>query len=105
MLLGRLVVIAITARQKVMLCLLLGKERAQSGRALLGIILIYWLQKEKEALSIELQEKLKENREKYKKFDSDTIKEVELIIYRSELSEEFKKKLINTLPEAIGLLG
>ena len=62
-------------------------------------------QKEKEALSIELQEKLKENREKYKKFDSDTIKEVELIIYRSELSEEFKKKLINTLPEAIGLLG
>jgi hypothetical protein len=52
-----------------------------------------------------LQEKLKENREKYKKFDSDTIKEVELIIYRSDLSEEFKKKLINTLPEAIGLLG
>tara|TARA_B100000073_G_scaffold316763_1_gene293648 strand:- start:423 stop:1943 length:1521 start_codon:yes stop_codon:yes gene_type:complete len=62
-------------------------------------------QNEREALSIELLEKLKENREKFRKFESDTIKEVELIIYRSELSEEFKKKLIDTLPEALGLLG
>jgi len=62
-------------------------------------------QNEREALSIELLEKLKENREKFRKFESDTIKEVELIIYRSELSEEFKKKLLDTLPEALGLLG
>ena len=39
----------------------------------------------------------------YKEVEVDILKEVELIIYRSELAEEFKKKLINFLPEAVGL--
>jgi len=39
----------------------------------------------------------------FKELEADILKEVELIIYRSELAEEFKKKLINLLPEAVGL--
>ena len=44
-----------------------------------------------------------EIKEMFKELEADTLKDVELIIYRSELAEEFKKKLINFLPEAVGL--
>ena len=44
-----------------------------------------------------------EIKEMFKEHEADILKEVELIIYRSELAEEFKKKLIYFLPDAVGL--
>jgi len=59
--------------------------------------------KEKEVIRSKLLKRLSEIKEMFKELEADILKEVELIIYRSELAEEFKKKLINLLPEPVGL--
>ena len=59
--------------------------------------------KEKEVIRSKLLKRLLEIKEMFKELEADILKEVELIIYRSELAEEFKKKLINLLPEPVGL--
>ena len=59
--------------------------------------------KEKEVIRSKLLKRASEIKEMFKELEADILKEVELIIYRSELAEEFKKKLINLLPEAVGL--
>ncbi len=59
--------------------------------------------KEKEVIRSKLLKRNSEIKEMFKEVEVDIFKEVELIIYRSELAEEFKKKLINFLPEAVGL--
>ena len=62
-------------------------------------------QEEKEAIAIQIYKNLLRIKQKFKELEIDILKEVELIIYRSELAEEIKKKLIDSLPEAIGLDG
>ena len=59
--------------------------------------------KEKEVIRSKLLKRGSEIKEMFKEIEADILKEVELIIYRSELAEEFKKKLINLLPEPVGL--
>ncbi len=59
--------------------------------------------KEKEVIRSKLLKRGSEIKERFKELEADILKEVELIIYRSELAEEFKKKLINLLPEPVGL--
>ena len=59
--------------------------------------------KEKEVIRSKLLKRASEIKEMFKELEADILKEVELIIYRSELAEEFKKKLINLLPEPVGL--
>ena len=59
--------------------------------------------KEKEVIRIKLLKRASEIKEMFKEHEADILKEVELIIYRSELAEEFKKKLIYFLPDAVGL--
>ena len=62
-------------------------------------------QEEKEAIAIQIYKNLLRIKQKFKELEIDILKEVELIIYRSELAEEIKKKLIDSLPEATGLDG
>ena len=59
--------------------------------------------KEKEVIRSKLLKRASEIKEMFKELEADILKDVELIIYRSELAEEFKKKLINLLPEPVGL--
>jgi hypothetical protein len=59
--------------------------------------------KEKELIRSKLLKRGLEIKEMFKELEADILKEVELIIYRSELAEEFKKKLISLLPEAVGV--
>ena len=61
------------------------------------------LRKKNKAYDMKALTRIQQLKDQYREVEADVLIEVELIIYRSELAEEFKKKLISLLPEAVGV--